>query len=211
MSVSYFPVSHIVGMSSQLWQLQRKIRSLCLLLVFDGLYFNCTKRIFKFWRNQSSSGWIYQFSTGHVLFHVLHKVWEGLWRSQVSPLQFKRWRTNSGFATSLTFFQGYKVSWRTLDFQEEQRYAEDNGKVEWEDWGVYDCGRQVGLICRARRLGLIDHCAIRNPVIDAESCSKAGDWKHCDYDIRYYILNQRGSRDYWNSQILVGLTWIFWF
>jgi len=84
------------------------------------------------------------------------------------------------------------VSWRTLEFQ-EQRYAEDNRKVEWEDQGVPVCGRQVGLICRARRLGHIDHSAIKNPVInvtEAKSYSNAVDQKHCDYDMHYYILNQ---------------------
>lgn len=46
---------------------------------------------------------------------------------------------------------------------------------------------------------LIDHYAIRNTVIDvtdAKSCSNLVDWKHCDYDINYYILNQGESRDH---------------
>lgn len=45
--------------------------------------------------------------------------------SMPSPIQEI---TNSGFATSLT--SPYKMCWRTL---EEQRYAEDNRKIEWED------------------------------------------------------------------------------
>lgn len=116
---------------------------------------------------------------------------------------------------SLTSFQSCKVSWRTLDFQEEQRYSEDNRNIEREDWGVHVCHWQVGLICRARQLGLIHHCAIRNPVIDvaeAKSYSSAVDWKRCDYDIHYYMLNQRESRDCTKVfRILVDLTWIFWF